>query len=441
MAKRVKLSKADRRKKLKQNLILAAVSGSIALLLGEFILRWMLFSGGDAFADLRKPEYFANVSEDAYWKLYYEFGGEYKPPEEPHPLLGWTVNFDRDHYMHWDMKYVEKRRPVLLYGDSFAMCVEEVDCFQDILNQDSSFTRANYLLNYGVGGYGVGQAALLCAATAPKHDRPLVVFSMLTTDIDRTILSVRTGQKPYFDLDADTLKLKGLPIYEDPARFFAENPPGITSYLYRRFTYSSLNVLPYRIRKRMTRKEYWIEKKQKVNEALIKRVVKELRAAEIDFVFLIFHFEDDMMSPKSEDNWRDQYFKRVMAENDVPYIWSKGIIREHRKAHPENTHDDYIIPGNGHPTTLYNQLISEEIRKVALSRPWPEGYRRDSLNMNLFESRIAKQKREIVADSARLAEVRSKAKQQGHRLEWQIHLNAVFLAGKEMKENRAAHGL
>ncbi|MEM6268444.1 MAG: hypothetical protein AAF998_03360 [Bacteroidota bacterium] len=433
MAAKTKLTKAQRRKKRRQNLLLTLISGSIALIVGEFILRALIFSGSEGLAGLRRPEAYTNVSEDAYWKLYHEFGGAFKPPEDPHPLLGWVGYFDPETYLHRDAKHLGKRRPVLLYGDSFAMCVNEVDCFEDILNQDTAFTRANYLLNYGVGGYGVGQAALLCAATAPRYDRPLVVFSMLTTDIDRTILSVRTGQKPYFALEADTLKLRGYPIYEDAEQYFAEHPPEITSYLYRRFVYSDLNVLPYRIRKRMTGKDYWIEKKQAVNEALIKRVAEDLRAAEIDFVFMVFHFEDDMMSPNSEDNWRDQFFKRVLAENDIPYIWTKGIIRKHRQAHPENSHDAYIIPGNGHPTTLYNTLISAEIARTAARRPWPTGYQRDSLNPRYFESQITAFRNTIRNNTTWQESLQEKAAGNGQTLEEQIEQDAAYLANEKLR--------
>lgn len=410
------------------------ISLGIALFLGEMAMRWMIFKGGDAFAQLRRPEYFADISEDAYWKLYHEFGGEYQPPEKPHPILGWVGAFDRVCYMHHDLKDLEHRRPVLLYGDSFAQCVPEVDCFEDILNADSNFTRANYMLNYGVGGYGVGQAALLCSMTAPRYDRPLVVFSMLTTDIDRTLLSVRTGQKPYFDLEDGHLQLKGLPIDPDPEHFFEENPPEITSYLYRRFTYSDLNVLPYRIRSRMRNKYYFIEKKQAVNEVLIKRVAAELRAAEIDFVFMVFHFEDDMMSPNSEKNWRDQFFRRVLDENQIPYIWSKDIIRAHRKAHPENHHDAYIIPGNGHPTTLYNQLISAEIQKVADQQPWPQDFQRNQESPYYFESQIEAMKVKLARDSTWMRRVSEKAQAEGRSLDRQIHLDAVFMVKQELQK-------
>lgn len=436
MARRFKWLRISR-----ANLILLTVSLLIAFVIGELVFRWMLFSDSDAFQNMRRPELYASIQHDDYWKLYYEFGGEYKPPTHPHPLLGWVYMFDGNSYMHHEMEHVRGRRPVLLYGDSFAACVEESECFQDLLNRDSAFARENYLLNYGVGGYGVGQSALLCQTTAPRYEKPLVVFSTLTTDIDRTILSVRTGQKPYFDVADGELQLKGYPIEPNPADFFEHNPPEITSYLYRRFLFSRFNFLPYRIRTWLNGKYQFIEKMKAVNGPLLKRVAADLRAAQIDFVFLIFHFEDDMMSPNSEDNWRDQFFKQVLAENDIPYIWSKGILREHRKQHPENSHDAYVIPGNGHPTTLYNQLIADEIKKIALQRAAPAELRRASDSRRYFETWLAAERYDMLQDSALVARMRANAEVQGKTFAAELEWRAVRRVRERMKANRASHGL
>ena len=69
-------------------------------------------------------------------------------------------------------------------------------CFEEILNGDPEFSRENYLLNYGVAGYGVDQIYLLFEQSLELYRRPLVVVSLLRTDLDRTILS---DQKPHFE--------------------------------------------------------------------------------------------------------------------------------------------------------------------------------------------------------------------------------------------------
>jgi hypothetical protein len=396
-----------------------------------------LFSSSpESFKNLKNPGHFTYEWDVDYWKLYYELGGDNKPPKVPHKTLGWVGNFNRESYFHVDGEKVGRRRPVLLYGDSFSACVDEVDCFEDILNKDTAFTKDNYLLNYGVGGYGVCQASLLCRKTAPHYQKPLVVFGLLTTDLERTILPVRTGQKPYYDLEDEQLVLKGLPIDSVPTHYFEENPASTRSYLFSLFLHSKLNFLPYRVSTWFTEKEKSIEKIQKVNGLLIKHLAAELRAKDIDFVFLIFHFEDDMMSPKSEDNWRDQFLKKTMADNQLPYIWSKAIIREHRKAHPDNKHETYIIPGNGHPTTLYNQLISDEIKRIALENPRPLDYQPDTTNQELYATRVLLRAKAILRDSVGLQFVREKAIKNNRPLETQLFMESTYLMNIELDKEK-----
>ena len=233
------------KKKWLVNILILFVSVFIALFVGELAFRAVIFSGSEIFKNLRNPENYASSNNESdYWKLSYEFGGEYKPPKNPHPLLGWIGNFDRETLMHNDAGKLNNRRPVILYGDSYAQCVAEALCFEDFLNNDSAFLKEHYFLNYGVGGYGVDQISLLYKNTIDKFEKPFVVFSLMNYDIDRSILSVRTGQKPYFEIENDSLVLRGTPINQNPEEFFEENPIKIKSLLFRKFLYSKLNFLP-----------------------------------------------------------------------------------------------------------------------------------------------------------------------------------------------------
>lgn len=136
------------------------------------------------------------------------------------------------------------KRKILICGDSYIMCQNDsIQCFDEVLNADTTFNKNNILLNYGVGGYGVDQIYLLFANTIDKFEKPFVIFSIMPTDMDRSLLSVRTGQKLYFTEEGDSLKLNGIPIDSVPDHFFEENQPQITSYLLNRFTHSKLN--PY----------------------------------------------------------------------------------------------------------------------------------------------------------------------------------------------------
>lgn len=426
------LTKAQKRKRLRQNLLLFLVSTCVALFVGELILRWVIFHGGDNFKNFQNPGGYYYEWDADYWLMQHRIDSANQHPQVTHPFLGWSENIHPESFMHHEARNLNNRRPVLLYGDSFSECIDSVQCFEDILNADSVFNQGNYLLNHGVGGYGVCQASLLCRKTAPHYQKPLVVFGLLTTDLDRTILPVRSGQKPYYDIENGKLKLKGLPVESSATQYFEQHPPGTTSYLLRRYLRSRINLVPYRIKTWYDGKDKAIEQIQAVNTLLIKALAAELRAKEIDFVFLVFHFEDDMISPKGEDRWRDEFLKRTLAEDKIPYIWSNGIIREHRKQHPENTHDAYIVPGNGHPTSLYNRLIAEEIKRIALERPRAADFVADTVNEELYAVRIRHREAGIRKDSTYMAAIAAKALTNGVSLDRQTHLDAIYLVNMEL---------
>lgn len=391
-----------------------------------------MFHGGKAFSGFQSAESYFYTWDEGYWRLVHEFDTTAKSPKYPHPRLGWLERLDPGSLFHRDGHLVRKRRPVLLYGDSFSACIDSVLCFEDILNSDTTFSREHYLLNHGMGGYGVCQASLLCRATAPHYHKPLVVFGLLTTDIERTILPFRVGQKPYYDVENGEPMLKGYPIDSSTSHFIDTHPLGSTSYLFRRFLRSKINIVPYRIKTWYDGKERSKDHIRNVNSVLIHHLAAELRALEIDFVFLVFHFEDDMMSPKSEDNWYDQFLRKTLADNQIPYIWSKEIIRNHRLAHPENSHKDYIIPGDGHPTTLYNRLIANEIKKETMKRALPEVPALDSTNQNLYEARALAIYRAILQDEGRYAAIKKKAIANNTSVEEQLRKDAYYLMNEEL---------
>jgi hypothetical protein len=109
------------------NVALATVSIILLLLAIELMLRQILFHPVRGFGRLRDPGRYADYfSEDDYWKLYVLLGTRWRAPAEPHPVLGWVGNFDRETYIHNDFPALGGRRAVLLYGDSFAECTVNV---------------------------------------------------------------------------------------------------------------------------------------------------------------------------------------------------------------------------------------------------------------------------------------------------------------------------
>src|ERR1051325_10484384 len=292
----------NRKRKIIFNLLFAFFLIAIPLFIGEFVFRYFIFSKSSPFEKLKDPKKYTSASHDDYWKLRYKFGNDKYVPAHPHSLLGWCGFFDRETLNPWDIEKTGSLRKVLIYGDSYIMCQNDsINCFQDILNADTAFNKKNFLVNYGVGGYGTDQIYLLLLKTIDKfmqpaaEEKPFVIFSVMPNDMDRCLLSVRDGQKAFFEIENDSLVLKGVPIDSVPAHFFEENPPSITSYLWARFTHSYLNPkydsLP--------NDEETKKRIMQLNKKIILKAYNEIRQRNLQYVFLIF---DELWN--EEGTWR-----------------------------------------------------------------------------------------------------------------------------------------
>jgi hypothetical protein len=344
------------------NVFLFLFSTFIALFAAELILRAMIFSEKEDFRFLKDASNFAIYPDDGnepffnedYWKLNYAFNPTFNL-EDPNPLLGWTGFFDRKTYAHWHVDNTGTKRPVLLYGDSFAMCIDSTDCFEDFLNSDSTFSLNNHLYNYGVGGYGLDQIYLLFKETVSMYKKPFVIFSVLTTDLDRSVLRVRDAQKPYFELSGDSLVLKGIPITLSSKEYFDHNPPEIHSYLYNWIYNKGLKKFLNREGERLTH----INHIKEINGKILDKAFRRLKELNTEFVVLIF--QPAWQVP----DWRLEFLKEKCSSNAIPFICDVDIRKQaldEQGIDPERL----FIPGDGHPTSLANKLVSEELKKIVL---------------------------------------------------------------------------
>ncbi len=329
---------------------------------GEIFVRLIVHNKIDIFHQkLRRPKAYATFDDDDYWKLHVKFHKKI-PPEGTHPTLGWVNKVDPETYRHYAAKHIRNRTPVLLYGDSFAECVAD-KCFEDILNEDPAFSMSHYLLNHGQGGYGVDQIALLYERTIGIYVKPMVVLSLMTLDMDRSVLSFRLRQKPFFAIRNGDLMLEGTPVNPDQAKYLEENPPRIRSYLWRLFIHSKL--LPARLRWMLKGKQKLIDYKIRLNQKILERLIFDLRARDTRFVFLIFHPHFRRQRLDGPDTWRDTFLKNFLDNQGVPYIWTKSIITADATSGNRDL-SDYFLAGNNHPTELCNRLIANEIKLAVL---------------------------------------------------------------------------
>jgi len=135
-------------------------------------------------------------------------------------------------YVHNEASQIGHRRPIPLYGDSFAACVTR-ECYQHDFNRDPHVSDRCLPLNYGVGAYGLDQTYLLLGKSVSLYRDPFVFFSLLTEDIDRAAHHVFVAQKPMFQVVEGQLVLDAEPIASDPRAYFEDHQPTVVSYLYR----------------------------------------------------------------------------------------------------------------------------------------------------------------------------------------------------------------
>ena len=421
------------RKSVLGNIILVMISIVIALILSECIFRLILFSSRiKIFDSLRVPSYYVpNIKckgeefpTENYWVLNYLFNKDFNI-KDPHPVLGWTGKFDRKTLKHFDQDKLNNKRPVLLYGDSFAMCIDSVKCFEEILNEDTAFSSGHFLLNFGVGGYGIDQIYLLFKETADRFENPFVIFSFLTTDMDRCMLYARDAQKPYFILTDNGLQLSGIPITLSSKKYFRQQRPKIKSYIWNKFKYS--DIFPFE-RDSLVDDEY-IEKIKTLNRIILEEAFRKLNERNIDYIVLIFHPEH-----RWRKDWRLTFLKMLCNKHNVPYICDMDV-RDADSTFSEYNPFYYAVEGDGHPTSYMNTLLSKELKKYILDT----GYRKTVLEnyRKMWESVIMERAygyREHIYNAPDwLENIKAKAVEKGIPLDSMVLLDAIYMARKDLE--------
>ena len=418
------------------NTLIVFISVAAVLVLCELVFQKVLFGSWEKAEFLREPGAYATIYEDdheeiftdEYWLLYYLFDKFYKPPANPHPLLGWVGYFDRETLEHDDANNIKGRRPVLLFGDSFTYCVG-AKCFEEFLNEDSAFASKYYLLNYGVGGYGIDQIYLLAKEVIPLYDNPIVIFGMLTRDMDRSMLKFRTGQKPCFELEDNKLVLKNVPIEPKASYYVEKNMPDITSYLYRYYRNSLNNYIP----KEDPRTINVVAKMTALNERILIEAHDMLELNDVDYRFLVF-------SPlfKSETEWRERVIRDLFEELDAPYIFTKDVYQaDSNYGHVPISF--YEAPEHGHPTDYQNELISKEIWRCLMDSSYASIV--DSINSahwanirNEYDyDHIDHYILQIKSDDVWMSSIRDKAAQKNIPVDSMLHLDAAWLRDMDVK--------
>ncbi len=336
--------------------IIVAVSVCISFLFGEMLFSKLLFSQLSFMANLKRPEFYTTPWELDFFKLRHFFQEKYK--ESPDKTLGWVNGSIKslDGYGHVDDSNLKGRIPVLLYGDSFAQCHTSVqECFQGILNDNPQFNRTHYLINYGVSGYGIDQVYLLYKQTIAQYHNPIVVIGILNYDMDRSIMPVTWGIKPFFTVRNGELIYRTAHLSSDVDDFFLSNPPSIKSYLWRLV----VNEVPI-----PENLQEWLralpEDRANIkitNEKIIIQLSNDLKSRGIPHLFILFEWPKRMIK---EPDWRVNFLVEVFNKNGLNFITSRNVLSSIEPCGQKFDYEKYAV-NDGHPNYLFNILITQQI--------------------------------------------------------------------------------
>ena len=294
----------------------------------EFAFRTLLFSDLTFMKPLQRPEQYADfLSEDLYWNLYAEWDGRYPPPSSVHPVLGWTDKFDPE-----TLAFDGAAPEVLLYGDSYAACVDEVDCFD---------TWIPGLLNYGMGGYGTDQILLLMEGSLHHYPEVPVVVMLMPLDLDRAALCLRIGQKPCFAAVDDEL------IPREPGSSW-----GLMSY--RKLLFASFT--PPGLRSALRGEPAIQREKEALNRLILRRMLEATDGRERVFVAFHTHF-GGVQRLDGPPDWRDTLMAEELEGETL--ISARSLLPEGDLGWTR-----WIRPSDGHPTTEYNRRVAEAVNEA-----------------------------------------------------------------------------
>jgi len=316
---------------------------------------------------LRDPAHFGRYkADDQYWEMKARFTPtERLNPNESYfdPLLGWTTGpvhpLDA---VHDDETCLEGRRPILLFGDSYAFGVPDVTVGTFARWTDESDLACDWrLLNYGCGGYGLDQISLLLKR-AVEHQlprRPIVIVSFLVDDdIDRCLLSLRDWPKPRFDLRDDRLVLE------------QEQVPTLPEYLRSRTSLSLSRC--FDLLRGAYVQNHWPwgnpeedSHKRAIARAILTDVVEFLRARDVPFFFVLFQ-EESALTASSSADWRESFAQSALDELQVPWVCVAPALLAHA-AHTGRSVSDYYlssaVSGGGHFNLLGNHVAFQVLRE------------------------------------------------------------------------------
>ena len=349
------------------NVILLVVSCTFALMLGEGLFRLILFS--DAFPGLAQglTKFIGDIyAGDVGYRLQHrlELRGREDEPLFPefHPLLGWTARPIRDDNplgittnAPYSLDTLRYKKTVLFFGDSFTYGLTDLEYkipqLLDLKLVDLS------VLNLGVAGYGLDQMYLYLKTVRDSLDEVHVMIGLFYNDIDRCVYKIREAPKPYFEVEAGELILKGTPLPAHYGKWLEVYPLPGRSYLLsagvgsirRQFKrrWASENFFQFHPSETQRKRE----EKEALTRFLLEKIKEETDRKGWELTFVVFPYRIHLI----KQGWYEAFLRKQFAELSIDYVDMKEPLLRHMKENRLQWHQLYL--NNNHPTVEENQLM------------------------------------------------------------------------------------
>jgi hypothetical protein len=344
-------------RKIALRVVVVTLVAAVAL---ELTLRALLFGTAPTLrrwgAPLRVEGRYAAENSVDEWKLRALF---HRRGQRVHrnydPIVGYRKKAVLASYRHVGERHLEGRRPVLLYGDSFAACVAEAGPRWEGLLEQSDLADRFAILNYGVGGYGLDQAILLLEQSVDHYldDDPVVILSFLVDDdLHRCLLPLREHPKPFFTLDEGRLVLHPAPPLSAKG-FVREYPPAISSYAVRSIASAFGGV---------GREDRAAETRALVRELLL-RVEDFLDERGVAYFFLLFHAHGSLSS-EGPFGWEEPFLHSLLRKQEIPFVSSKRFLLDDAGRTGNALHAYFFAGGaaKNHYNAKGNRVVVQALR-------------------------------------------------------------------------------
>lgn len=301
---------------------------------------------------LREAKRWANQrNDDLFWELSFRWANKKRlrvAPNCPDPLLGWVRHeVQPESYEHSRTSELNGRRPVLLYGDSFAQGMTGPKGTFTRLMEESDLGGSHALVNYGTGGHGVDQAYLLAKNSVAHFEdaKPLVIFSVLVDDdLDRAAIGFRSWPKPRLRVESEQLTVTP-PETSDGSVYQERHPPTAFSWTWQ-YLLNKKGALSPQLQARLRGDDEYTREKQALFTAMMKDLKAEFEAKDIEWFVLVFVGEHGLVSPRPRD-WREPFVVQALEELEIPHVNTRADVYAFASEHGLKIKDLFITKGRG----------------------------------------------------------------------------------------------